>query len=270
MTVTAEHDTTDEPDETVTVSATVSGGNNVAAPSSVTLTLTDDETLPTVTLALSSSSISEGSGVTTVTAALSGVSSEAVTVTVSASPSSGATAADYALSTNRALVIAAGSTASTGAVTLTAVNNNVGMEADKTVTVSGAASGGNGVSAPAGLTLTITDNDGSVPTGSDTTWRNVGQTQTNWDVTTTSLVAEDDFADDRVHGRLRARKCGRLGVRQQGGLPAGAYQHPRAEQHRVHETRQRHRGREVRDDRDHAGDDRQRRHRHPLHERVDR
>ena len=189
VTVTAEHDTTDEPDETVTVSATVSGGNNVAAPSSVTLTLTDDETLPTVTLALSSSSISEGSGVTTVTAALSGVSSEAVTVTVTAAPSSGAVVADYALSTNKTLTIEAGSTASTGTVTLTAVNNNV-QASDKTVTVSGTASGGNGVSAPAGLTLTITDNDGSVPTGSDTTWRNVGQPQTNWDVTTMSLVAE--------------------------------------------------------------------------------
>ena len=219
VTVTAEHDTTDEPDETVTVSATVSGGNDVAAPTSVTLTLTDDETLPTVTLALSSSSISEGSGVTTVTAALSGASSEAVTVTVSAAPLSGATVADYALSTNKALVIAAGSTASTGTVTLTAVNNDVGMEADKTVTVSGAASGGNGVSAPAGLTLTITDNDGSVPTGSDTTWRNVGQTQTNWDVTTMSLVAETtsqtiEFTGGYQQGNVDVWACANKAVSQ--------------------------------------------------------
>ena len=188
VTVTAEHDTTDEPDEPVTVSATVSGGNNVAAPSSVTLTLTD--ALPTLSLVLSSASISEGSGVTTVTAALSGASGEAVTVTVSAAPLSGATVADYALTANRTLVIAADSTASTGTVTLTAVNNDASMEADKTVTVSGAVSGGNGVSPPMGLTLTITDNDGSVPTGDDTTWRNVGQPQTNWDVTTASLQAQ--------------------------------------------------------------------------------
>ncbi len=189
VTVTAVADTTAEADETVTVSGMVSG-DGVADPSPVTLTLEDDEALPTVTLALSSSSISEGGGVTTVTAALSGVSSEAVMVTVSAAPLSGAAVADYALSTNKTLTIAAGSTASAGTVTLTAVNNNVGMEADKTVTVSGAASGGNGVSAPAGLTLTITDNDGSVPTGSGTTWRNVGQLGTNWDVTTMSLVAK--------------------------------------------------------------------------------
>ena len=239
------------------------------APSSVTLTLTDDETLPTVTLALSSSSISEGNGVTTVTAALSGPSSEAVTVTVSAAPLSGATVADYALTANRTLVIAADSTASTGTVTLTAVNNAV-QTADKTVTVSGAASGGNGVSAPAGLTLTITDNDGSVPTGSDTTWRNVGQTQTNWDVTTMSLVAEIsqqtiEFTGGYEQGNVDVWACAN-----KAGRPAGAYQHPRAEQHRVHETRQRHRGREVRGDHAHAGDDRQRRHRHPLHERVDR
>ena len=188
VTVTAVADTTAEADETVTVSGMVSG-DGVADPSPVTLTLEDDEALPTVTLALSSSSISEGGGVTTVTAALSGVSSEAVMVTVSAAPLSGAAVADYALSTNKTLTIAAGSTASAGTVTLTAVNNDVQVS-DKTVTVSGAASGGNGVSAPAGLTLTITDNDGSVPTGSGTTWRNVGQLGTNWDVTTMSLVAK--------------------------------------------------------------------------------
>ena len=188
VTVTAVADTTAEADETVTVSGMVSG-DGVADPSPVTLTLEDDEALPTVTLALSSSSISEGGGVTTVTAALSGVSSEAVMVTVSAAPLSGAAVADYALSTNKTLTIAAGSTASAGTVTLTAVNNDV-QASDKTVTVSGAASGGNGVSAPAGLTLTITDNDGSVPTGSGTTWRNVGQLGTNWDVTTMSLVAK--------------------------------------------------------------------------------
>ena len=44
MTVTAVDDATDEADETVTVSGTAAGGNGVAAPSSKTLTLTDDDT----------------------------------------------------------------------------------------------------------------------------------------------------------------------------------------------------------------------------------
>ena len=182
VTVTANDNAVDSLDKEVTVA-----GTNV--PSDETLTLTDDETLPTVTLALSPSSISEGGGVTTVTAALSGESSEAVTVTVSAAPASGAAVADYVLSANKALVIAAGSTASTGTVTLTAVNNDV-QASDKTVTVSGAASGGNGVSAPAGLTLTITDNDGSLPTGGGTSWTNGNLPLVDWAVTTASLLGK--------------------------------------------------------------------------------
>ena len=186
VTVTANDNDVSAPNKAVTVSGTAAGGRGVENPADVTLTIIDDEALPTVTLALSSSSISEGSGVTTVTAALFGLSSAAVTVTVSAAPASGAVVADYALSMNRALVIAAGSTASAGTVTLTAVNNDVSMEADKTVTVSGAASGGNGVSAPANLTLTITDNDGGLPAGNGRTW---GETAL-YDVTTVSLLGK--------------------------------------------------------------------------------
>ena len=190
VTVTADDNDVSAPNKAVTVSGTAAGGRMVENPADVTLTIIDDEALPTVTLALSSSSISEGSGVTTVTAALSGLSSAAVTVTVSAAPASGAVVADYALSMNRALVIAAGSTASAGTVTLTAVNNAVSMEADKTVTVSGAASGGNGVSAPAGLTLTITDNDGGLPAGNGRTW---GETA-DYDVSTQSLLGKTNFS----------------------------------------------------------------------------
>ena len=157
VTVSAVGDTTDEPNETVTVSGTVSGGNGVAPPPAVTLTLTDDEALPTVALALSSTSISETGGVATVTATLSGVSSEAVTVTVSAT---GATAAagDFSLSSATTLTIASGSTTSSGTVTVSAVGDTTD-EADETVSVSGTVSGGNGVSAPPSVTLTIADDD---------------------------------------------------------------------------------------------------------------
>ena len=158
VTVTAVDDSTDEADETVTVSATVSGGNGVANPSAVTLTLTDDETLPTVTLVLSSSSIPENGGVSTVTATLSGVSSEAVTVTVGAAAGTGAVATDFDLSTAKTLTIAAGSTTSAGVVTVTANDNDVDV-ADKPVTISGTVSGGNGVAAPSSVTLTLTDDD---------------------------------------------------------------------------------------------------------------
>ena len=65
------------------------GGNGAANPPDVTLTLEDDETLPTVALVLTPSSISESGGVSTVTATLSGASSEAVTVTVAAAAGTG-------------------------------------------------------------------------------------------------------------------------------------------------------------------------------------
>ena len=160
VTITPVDNAVDAPDKTVTVSGAASGGNGVADPSALMLTITDDEAAPTVTLALSPSSISEsGSGnVATVTARLSGASSAATRVTVSAAAVSPALPGDFRLSSNKVLTIAAGATTSTGTVTITAVDNAVDAP-DKTVTVSGAASGGNGVADPSALTLTITDDD---------------------------------------------------------------------------------------------------------------
>ena len=77
---------------------------------------------------------------------------------MSVAPVSPAVAGDYTLSTNRELTIAAGSTTSTGTVTITAVNNTVDAP-DKTVTVSGTATNSQGVTAPDAVTLTIRDND---------------------------------------------------------------------------------------------------------------
>ena len=162
VTVTANGNDVDSPDKSVTVSGTVTGGNNVAAPSNVTLTLTDDETLPTVALALSPTSISETGGVASVTATLSGKSSEAVTVTVGAVPGTGAVAADFGLSAEKTLTIAAGATASSGDVTITANGNDVDSP-DKSVTVSGMVAGGNNVAAPSNVTLTLSD-DETLPT----------------------------------------------------------------------------------------------------------
>ena len=72
----------DAPDKTVTVSGSASGGNGVSDPSSQTLTITDDEGAPAVSLVLTPSSVTENGGVSTVTARLSAASSESVTVTV--------------------------------------------------------------------------------------------------------------------------------------------------------------------------------------------
>ncbi len=158
VTITAVDNSVDAADKSVTVSGDATNSVGVTDPADQTLTITDDEGAPTVTLVLTPSSISENGGVSTVTATLSGASSAATTLTVSAVPVSPAVAGDFTLSTNTELTIAAGATTSTGTVTITAVDNAVDA-ADKQVTVSATAANDVGVTAPASQTLTITDDD---------------------------------------------------------------------------------------------------------------
>ena len=120
------------------------------------MTIDDDEAVPEVTLVLNPDSIGEDGGVGRVTATLSAASTEPFTVTVAAAPDAPAVAGDFALS-GGTLSFAAGATASTGEVTITAVNNGVDT-ADKTLRVSGVVSL-DGVAAPAEATLTIIDDD---------------------------------------------------------------------------------------------------------------
>ena len=164
FTLTPTDDTVHEANETITVGGT-SGALTV---NSATITLTDDEALPTVALALSPTSIGEAGGASTVTATLSAVSSAAVTLTVAAAAGTGAVAADFSLSAAKTLTIAAGATTSTGTVTVTAADNDVDA-ANKSVTVSATATGGNGVAAPSDVTLTLTDDDTAGVTFSPTT-----------------------------------------------------------------------------------------------------
>ena len=59
VTITAADDDTDSPAKSVTVSGTVAGSSGIVAPTSETLTITDDDAAPGATLALSASSIGE-------------------------------------------------------------------------------------------------------------------------------------------------------------------------------------------------------------------
>ncbi len=158
VTVTAVDNTADAPDKQVTVSATVSGDSGVADPTSVTLTIEDDEAAPTVALAVTDASISENGGATTVTATLSHASSAATTITVSAAAGPHTVAADFK-QTGTALSIAAGDTASTGTVTIAAVDDDEDAAHDKTVRVTGSAQNSHGVGAVTGVSVTLTDDD---------------------------------------------------------------------------------------------------------------
>ena len=110
-------DTVDEPDETVSVTGATSVPD--FSVTGATVEITDDDSWPLLTLSLSDASIGEDGGSTTVTANLSHASSEPTRVTVSVEPEPPATGSDYTVSANTILTIAAGSTVSTGTVTVT-------------------------------------------------------------------------------------------------------------------------------------------------------
>ena len=154
------NDDIDEPDETVLVTGTTTAsGLGVAPTSGLTVTIVDDEAEPQATLVLDPDSIAEDRGVSTVSANLDHPSSVVTTITVSASPVSPAVADDFTLSSATVLTIAAGDTASTGTVTITAVDNEAAAAEAKSITVSGTAMNARGVAQPGAQTLTITDNE---------------------------------------------------------------------------------------------------------------
>ena len=155
VTITAVDNQVDAPDKNVTVSGTVSL-SEADDPADATLTITDDEKTPVVTLVLTPSLIVENGGVSTVTATASPASAQPFTVTVSASEVSPAFAADFTLS-GTTLNFASGATQSTGEVTITAVDNQVDAP-DKRISVSGTVSLADAVD-PADATLTVADNE---------------------------------------------------------------------------------------------------------------
>ncbi len=120
----------------------------------------EDDDAVTVTLSTSAAGgrLAEGESAT-VTARLGRAVQAATTITVSAAAGTGASAAHFRLSENRTLTVAAGATSSTGAVTITAVDDEVDGPETRQVTVSGSSSGGQGALDPDSVTLTIADND---------------------------------------------------------------------------------------------------------------
>ena len=155
-------DNIDEPDETVIVSGTTTASDLTVEPADgVTLTIEDDEAPPVISLILTPESISENGGASTVTAQLSHPSSEAVRV--------GAymlyphlydgIVADW--SPNRYLTFAAEQTASTGVVTIAAIDNEVDNP-DRVVPIKGSLSAevlNRGITFPRAAYLTVVDND---------------------------------------------------------------------------------------------------------------
>jgi hypothetical protein len=153
-TVTAVQDALDEPNETVIVDiASVTNGTESGVQQQ-TITINDDDVVPTVALAANPLSITEAAGVSTLTATLSAVSGQDVTVTLGFSGTA-TNATDYAPSANN-IVIPAGS--ASGTATVTAVQD-VLDEPNETVIVDITAVTNATESGVQQQTVTITDDD---------------------------------------------------------------------------------------------------------------
>ena len=158
FTVSTREDNIDERDETFTV--TLSGPSNVTVDDGTGQgTIEDDDDTPTVTLRLSKIATDEDDGTAvTVTASLDRPSTEETTVTVSFGAVSPAVEGDFSATANKTLTIAAETTASVGAVSLTPVDNETDAPV-KEVTVSATAANNFAINDPSELTLTIEDDD---------------------------------------------------------------------------------------------------------------
>ncbi len=110
------------PDIVSQVTATAANAVGVLGPAPVTLTVIDKDTI-NLQLVLTPAEIDENGGSTTVTATIDRALATGLTLDVSVTPITPLTAANIVVSANRQLMIMAGATASTGTMTITAVDN---------------------------------------------------------------------------------------------------------------------------------------------------
>ncbi|HWH28237.1 MAG TPA: Calx-beta domain-containing protein [Mycobacteriales bacterium] len=162
--VRVQDDTTSEPTETVVVSIGSCSGCAVSGSSSTTLSITDDDVSPVLTLGPGSSSTTEGGGATlTYTVTRTG----STTGTVSVAVGLGGTAtrgSDYTVAVNGTavtgssltLTLAAGVTSATFTVT---VLDDTTHESSETLSLALGTCTGCTVGTPGSTTLTITDDD---------------------------------------------------------------------------------------------------------------
>ena len=153
FTLTPTQDTTVEGNETIGVAGT-SPNSTVAG---TTVTLTDDDSYPKITLSANPSSVSEGASATSVTvtatAASAIASSRKVTVSVGGSGTA-SRGTDYATVSDFTVTIAANATSGTGTFTLTPTQDTT-VEGNETIGVAGTSPS----STVTGTTVTLTDDD---------------------------------------------------------------------------------------------------------------
>ena len=143
-----------EGDESISVAGSSDGSHSVNGTS---LTLTDDDEHPALTLSATPASVGEGASATsvTVTATAMTAMSSARTVTVSVGDSGTATSGtDYAAVSNFTITMVANSKTGTGTFTLTPTQDTT-VEGSETIGVTGTST----LSTVTGTTVTLTDDD---------------------------------------------------------------------------------------------------------------
>ena len=171
FTVSTTEDTSDESDETFTVtisSPSGGGGTTSLGTSTVTTTITDDDSLSGITLSASPSSLGEDDAATTVTvtATLSGggTRTEATVVTIGTLSGTATKDTDYTATTLASITIPANATSGTGTLTITPTDDAI-VEGDETITIPGTTTvSGLTVSS---ATITLTDDNKTTTTPTD-------------------------------------------------------------------------------------------------------
>ena len=152
-----------EGDETFTVSlSNAAGGASLGAPTSATVTITDNESAQPGTLALTSATytVAETGAAITISVTRSGGSDGAVSVDYTTANATATAGADYT-ATAGTLAFADGATTATFTVPIL---DDAVFEGDETFTVSlSNAAGGASLGAPTSATVTITDNESAQP-----------------------------------------------------------------------------------------------------------
>lgn len=155
FTVAVKNDTLDEHDETVNLALVNPINANLGSPATATLTILDDDPVPSVQFNPAAVSIDEAGGQVTFTATLSAPSGRVVTVPYATTGGTASAGDDY-VSANGVLVFAPGQTSQSFAVTIV---DDLLDEVDETVVVTLSTPTNAALGAASSATATILDND---------------------------------------------------------------------------------------------------------------
>lgn len=159
FTVSIIQDTAVEDNKTVNLALNTPSNINLGTPNAATLTIIDDDAIPTVQFSSATYSVNENGGTATITAILNNPSGQSATVNYATSNGTATAGSDYTTASGL-LNFAPGQTSKTFTVLIAA---DTLVEGDETINLTLSTPGQATLGAPATATLTIVD-DGNPPT----------------------------------------------------------------------------------------------------------